>query len=277
MDDLFTENPSLAFIKWDCNAPIYNGHSKYLEQKNIPQSHLYVEYTKGFEDVLKRLRDKYPTVPMMLCSGGGGRSDYSLLQYFTEFWLSDNTDPLERVFMQWNYSYYYPAIAMCNHVTDWSKDKSLKYRIDLASMGKLGFDIRANELSERDMEFARQTVSNYNDFKDVIWHGDMHRLLSPYENDMASLMYMNEEKTEGVMFNYLTNWRYLAETSLRPIKLQGLDKDKTYRLTEVNLYEGTNTPVDNQKVYSGEFLMKVGFNPRVSTWRTSVVIKIEAV
>jgi alpha-galactosidase len=277
VDDLFTENPTLAFIKWDCNAPVFNGHSKYLEREKIPQSHLYVEYSKGLQNVLERIRAKYPTVPMMLCSGGGGRSDYNLLKYFTEFWLSDNTDPLERVFMQWNYSYYYPAIAMCNHVTDWSKDKSLKYRIDVASMGKLGFDIRANELSERDMKFAQQTVRNYNDFKDILWHGEMYRLASPYEDDMASLMYVNEQKTEGVMFNYLTNWRDVADTSLRPIKLQGLDKDKTYKLTEINLYEGTNTPVDHQKVYSGEFLMRVGFNPSVSKYRASVVIKIESV
>jgi alpha-galactosidase len=34
---------------------------------------------------------------MMLCSGGAGRTDYTLFKYFTEFWLSDNTDPLERV------------------------------------------------------------------------------------------------------------------------------------------------------------------------------------
>lgn len=277
VDDLFTENPTLAFIKWDCNAPVFNGHSKYLEREKIPQSHLYVEYSKGLQNVLERIRAKYPTVPMMLCSGGGGRSDYNLLKYFTEFWLSDNTDPLERVFMQWNYSYYYPAIAMCNHVTDWSKDKSLKYRIDVASMGKLGFDIRANELSERDMKFAQQTVRNYNDFKDILWHGEMYRLASPYEDDTASLMYVNEQKTEGVMFNYLTNWRDVADTSLRPIKLQGLDKDKTYKLTEINLYEGTNTPVDHQKVYSGEFLMRVGFNPSVSKYRASVVIKIESV
>lgn len=277
VDDLFTENPTLAFIKWDCNSPVFNGHSIYLERKKIPQSHLYVEYSKGLQSVLERIRTKYPTVPMMLCSGGGGRSDYNLLKYFTEFWLSDNTDPLERVFMQWNYSYYYPAISMCNHVTDWSKDKSLKYRIDVASMGKLGFDIRANELSERDMKFVQQTVRNYNDFKDIVWHGEMYRLVSPYENDMASLMYVNSQKTEGVMFNYLTNWRYLAETSLRPVKLQGLDKDKTYRLTEINLYDGTNTPVDHQNIYSGEFLMKVGFNPMVNSHRTSVVIKIESV
>ena len=275
VDRLFTENPSLAFIKWDCNAPIFNGHSKYLEREEIPQSHLYVEYTRGLDNVLQRVREKYPTVPMMLCSGGGGRSDYSLLHYFTEFWLSDNTDPLERVFMQWDYSYYYPAIAMCNHVTDWSKDISLKYRIDVASMGKLGFDIRANELSDQDMAFTQQTIINYNEFKEIVWHGEMYRLASPYENDIASLMYINKDKTEGVIFNYLTNRRYLAEPSLRPVKLQGLDKEKRYRLTEINLYEGNPTPIDHRKVYTGEFLMNVGFNPSVNSSRSSVVVKIE--
>ena len=275
VDKLFTENPSLAFIKWDCNAPIFNGHSKYLEREKIPQSHLYVEYTRGLDNVLQRMREKYPTVPMMLCSGGGGRSDYSLLQYFTEFWLSDNTDPLERVYMQWNYSYYYPAITMCNHVTNWSKDKSLKYRIDVASMGKLGFDIRANELSDQDMAFAQLTVRNYNEFKNIVWHGEMYRLASPYETDIASLMYLSSDKSEGVIFNYLTNWRYLAEPSLRPVKLQGLDKTKRYRLTEINLYEGTRTPIDNRKIFTGEFLMNVGFNPLISSKRSSVVVKIE--
>ena len=275
VDRLFTENPSLAFIKWDCNAPIFNGHSKYLEREEIPQSHLYIEYTRGLDNILQRVREKYPTVPMMLCSGGGGRSDYSLLHYFTEFWLSDNTDPLERVFMQWDYSYYYPAISMSNHVTDWSKDISLKYRIDVASMGKLGFDIRANELSDQDMAFAQQTIINYNEFKEIVWHGEMYRLASPYENDIASLMYINRDKSEGVIFNYLTNRRYLAEPSLRPVKLQGLDKEKRYRLTEINLYEGNPTPIDHRKVYTGEFLMNVGFNPSVGSSRSSVVVKIE--
>jgi alpha-galactosidase len=213
---------------------------------------------------------------MMLCSGGGGRSDYNLLRYFTEFWLSDNTDPLERIFMQWDYSYYYPAITMCSHVTNWS-NRPLKYRVDVASMGKMGFDIRTNELSERDMAFAKQAVQNYHDYKGVVWHGDLYRLASPYEHDIASLIYVNEAKTEGVMFNYLTNWRYLAEPSLRPVKLQGLDSDKLYRLTEINLYEGANTPITGQKIYSGEFLMNVGFNPLVSSSRSSVVVKVEAV
>ena len=273
IDNLFIENPSLAYIKWDCNAPIHNGHSKYLEKKKIPQSHLYVEYTKGLDNVLQRIREKYPTVPMMLCSGGGGRTDYSLFKYFTEFWLSDNTDPVERIFMQWDYSYHYPAMTMCNHVTSTS-DKSLKYKIDVASMGKLGFDIRVDEMSEEDKKFCRKAVNNYDNFKDIVWHGDLYRLVNPHEKDLASLMFVNDEKTRSVMFNYLTNWRYNADTNLRPIKLEGLDPAKNYRVKEINRY---NQNDKEGEIYSGDFLMTIGINPHVSVWNPSAVILIEAI
>ena len=274
VDNIMKENPEMAFLKWDCNAPIFNGHSEYLSKKKIPQSHLYVEYSKGLLNVLEKVRAKYPQVSMMLCSGGAGRSDYGLLKYFTEFWLSDDTDPLERVFIQWDFSYYYPSITMCNHVTNWS-NKPLKYRIDVASMGKLGFDIRVNELSEDDLAFAKQTVKNYDNFKEIVWHGDMYRLVSPYEADLASLMYVLPDKSRGVMFNYLTNWRYVADAFTRPVKLKGLDPNRNYRIREINLTKNQNSPLDSSRSYSGEFLMKVGFNPQVNLNRSSVVIMIE--
>ncbi len=275
VDELFTKNPSLAFIKWDCNAPIYNGHSKYLERTNQPQSHLYVEYTRGLEKVLKRIRAKYPKVPMMLCSGGGGRSDYNLLQYFTEFWPSDNTDPVDRIFMQWDYSYYYPSLAVCNHVTNWS-NKPIKYRVDVASMGKLGFDIVVDELNKDELEFCKNAIKNYDRFKNIVWHGDMYRLQSPYNHDYASLMYVSENKSSAVMFNYLTNWRY-NKPNHRPIKLQGLDAKRNYKITEVNLYQNQKSSVSENTIYSGDFLMNVGFNPDIHMNRTSVVLEIEAV
>ncbi|CAF2055119.1 unnamed protein product [Rotaria magnacalcarata] len=122
VDRLFTQHQKLAYIKWDCNAVIYNAYSA----TNPHQSHLYVDYVRGLYSVLDRLRKKYPSVSIMLCSGGGGRIDYGVLQYFTEFWPSDNTDGLERIFIQWSYSFFFPAISICNHVTDWGK-QSLKF------------------------------------------------------------------------------------------------------------------------------------------------------
>ncbi len=276
VDNLFTQNPDLAFIKWDCNSVIYNANSEYLKKQGLPQSHLYVDYVHGLYSVLERLRAKYPKVPMMLCSGGGGRADYELLKYFTEFWLSDDTEPIERIFMQWDYSYFYPAIVSDNHVTDWGK-QPLKFRVDVASMGKLGFDIVAGELDEKDLEFAKQAVKNYDDFKDVVWHGDLYRLVNPHENNIASLMYSNTDKSKAIVFNFLVNNRQQIDTSVLPVKLNGLDANKKYEVKEINIYPGSHSPLAEGKIYSGDFLKKVGINPAVSLSRTSVVLEINEV
>lgn len=275
VDNLFIKNPELAFIKWDCNAVIYNAYSAYLNKKGIPQSNLYVDYTKGLYKVLQRIRVKYPKVPMMLCSGGGGRGDYEFLKYFTEFWPSDDTEPLERIFMQWDYSYFFPSITIDNHVTDWGK-QPLKFRVDVASMGKLGFDIVAKNLNKEDRLFCKEAIKNYNSFKDIVWHGDLFRLVNPHENDIASLMYVNLEKTRAIVFNYLVNNRYSITATKRPVVLNGLDPNKKYTVRETNLYPGMETAL-TEKVFTGDFLMKVGFNPNVTLKRTSVVLEINEV
>jgi alpha-galactosidase len=270
VDNLFTKNPALAYIKWDCNAVIYNAHAAKLGN----QSHFYIQYVQGLYNVLKRLRAKYPTVPMMLCSGGGGRVDYAALQYFTEFWPSDNTDPLERIFMQWEYSYFYPAISSSNHVTDWGK-QPIKFRTDVAMMGKMGFDIVVSHLKENDLTFCQEAIKTYNAVKPIIWQGDQFRLQNPLDNSVASVLYLNTQKTAGVIFNYLVNNRYDAG-SLLPIRMKGLDPAKKYTIKELNVYPGTTSTIDGSKVYTGEFLMKVGFNPDVKNGRNSVVLEVKA-
>ena len=274
VDSLFTKNPSLAFIKWDCNAVMYNAYSAYLEKKKLPQTHLYVEYVKGLYSVLKRLRTKYPKVPMMLCSGGGGRTDYEMLKYFTEFWPSDDTEPIERIFQQYDYSYFFPSIAVDCHVTNWGK-QPIKFKVDVASMGKLGFDIVANKLSAEDHQFCTEAVTHYNGFKDIVWHGDMYRLANPHDGDIASVMYVSENKTKAVMFAYLSNTRVGASTR-RPVLLKGLDAARQYSVTETNLYPGTRSSLQQGQTFSGDYLMKIGYNPEVNGRRTSVVLEIKA-
>jgi alpha-galactosidase len=276
VDNLFVKNPELAFIKWDCNAVIYNAYSSYLNKKGLPQSNLYVDYTEGLYKVLQRIRAKYPKVPMMLCSGGGGRGDYELLKYFTEFWPTDDTEPLERIFVQWDYSYFFPSIATDNHVTDWGK-QPLKFRVDVASMGKLGFDIVAGKLDEKDKLFCKQAIANYNSFKDVVWHGAMYRLVNPHENDIAALMYVNPDKSKAIVFNYLVNNRFNLTATKRPVVLNGLNPKKKYTIKEINLYPGQTPSIASDKVYTGDFLMKAGFNPNVNLKRTSVLLEINEV
>ena len=276
-DTLFTKYPDIAYVKWDANSIVYNAYSSYLAAQNKPQSHLYMDYVKGLYQVLERVREKYPTVPIMLCSGGGGRVDYGALQYFTEFWLSDNTAPLDRVFMQWEYSHFYPAIAMCAHVTNWDKQASIKYRTDIASMGKLGFDIVVDELSEKEQEFCQQAVKNYRSFSEVLWQGDLYRLQSPYTHPFASFQFVNESQDRSIMFSYLVKQQFQINYSVEPVLLKGLDPQKKYQIQELNIYPGTSSPIDATQQYSGEYLMKVGVNPDISARRSSVVLEIKEV
>ena len=138
-DRIMAENPEIDYIKWDANMPVSNHGSQYLPKDK--QSHLYIEYHRGFAAVCDRIRAKYPDVTIQACASGGGRANWGVLPWFDEFWVSDNTDALQRVYMQWGTSYFFPAIAMASHISATPnhtvfRTTSIKYRIDVAMSGR---------------------------------------------------------------------------------------------------------------------------------------------
>jgi len=194
---------------------------------------------------------------MMLCSGGGARADYGSLPYFTEFWASDNTDAFERIFIQWGFSNFFPANTIASHVTNWNRSHSLKFRTDVAMMGKLGYDIEVDKMTPDELKFSQQAVQDYKRLSPVIWQGDQFRLRSPYEGNQAALMYVAENQRQAVLFGYNLHTRFLE--TVRPVKLQGLDATRRYRLTEINLMPGQkSTLAANGQTYSGSYLIQVG-------------------
>ncbi|WP_460614468.1 alpha-galactosidase [Hymenobacter seoulensis] len=244
----------VAYVKWDCNRMITNGYSQHLKKN---QSHLYVDYVRGLYKVLSRVRQKYPHVPMMLCSGGGARTDYGGLKYFTEFWTSDNTDALERIYIQWGYSNFFPSNTLASHVTNWNRQQSLKFRTDVAMMGKLGYDIEVEKMTPEELQYSQQAVKDYKRLSEVIWQGDQYRLRSPYEGNQAALMYVAEHKAKAVLYGY--NLRTRFNETVLPVRLQGLDPAKRYRITEISLMPGATSSLPaNSQTYSGDYLMQVG-------------------
>jgi alpha-galactosidase len=255
VDNMMKKNPGIAFIKWDCNRSMTNAYSPFLKEK---QTHLYIEYTRSFYKIMKRIRESYPHLPIMLCSGGGGRTDYEALKYFTEFWPSDNTDGLERIYIQWGYSYFFPANTISAHITNMGK-QSLKFRTDVAMMGKLGYDIRLENFTPQELTFSNEAVKTYKRISDIIWFGDLYRLISPYEENRAVVMYVSEKKDRAILFNYNMNTR--RKDLFSKVTLQGLDSQKKYRLKEINLFPGTRSAQpDDDKVFTGEYLMNIGVN-----------------
>ena len=154
------------------------------------------------------------------------------------------------------------------------KQQSLKFRTDVAMMGKMGYDIRVNNFTADELSFSNEAVKTYKRISDVIWQGDLYRLSDPKKESVAALMYVNAARTSAVVFNYLVNNRY-GQGSVLPVVFKGLDPSKTYTITETNIYPGTSSPINAGVSYSGDFLMTVGFNPQVSAGRNSVVLQVE--
>lgn len=185
--------------------------------------------------------------------------DYEALKYFTEFWCSDNTDPYERLYMQWSISKFFPVKSMGSHVTNWNKRASVKFRTDVCSSCKLGFDIDLKSLSGDEYKFLKQAVANYHRLKPVILDGDQYRLVSPYTTDHCAINYVSKDKQHAVVFAYDLHPRY--REPLSAVKLQGLDSAKNYTVTEINLETGKVSEAPcNGRQYSGDYLMNVGID-----------------
>ena len=262
VDNLMANYPEIAYMKWDTNCGILNYGSHYLPKEK--QSHIYIDYHKGLNNVLERIRAKYPRLVMQACASGGGRVNYGLLPYFNEFWTSDDTDALQRIYMQWGVSGFYPAIAMASHV---SADKNhqtgrrvpLKFRFDVAMSGRLGMEIQPKDMTDKDKDFAARAITGYKRIRPVVQMGDLYRLVSPYDNKgIASLMYATQEKDRAVFFVYKT--AHFLNSIMPNVKMNGVDPRKKYRLMDVTPEKAEKPSKLHNKVISGKILLEEGIS-----------------
>ncbi len=276
VDNLMTNHPEIAYIKWDANASIMNYGSYYLPKDR--QSHLYIEYHKGLNNVLERIRAKYPNLLMQACASGGSRVNYGLLPYFGEFWTSDNTDAYQRIYMQWGVSSFYPAIAMASHVSadrnhQTGRRTPLKFRFDVAMSGRLGMEMQPKDMTEADKEFAKRAIKAYKEIRPIVQHGDLYRLVSPYDKvGFASLMYATPEKDKAVFFAY--RMEYLLNQVTPRVRMTGVAPEKQYKLIEMTPLKADKKNSLDGKIISGKLLMEEGIEIPFSGEYSSVVMQL---
>ena len=255
VDELMNSYPDIDYIKWDANMSIITQGSQYLTKDN--QSHLNIEYHRGFENVCRRIRASYPQLTIQACASGGGRVNYGVLPYFDEFWTSDNTDALQRIYIQWGTSYFFPAIGMGAHISaspnhQTSRSVPLKFRIDVAMSGRLGMEIQPKNMTEEEKALCRNAIAEYKTIRPVVQFGDIYRLLSPYDKQgAASLMYVSPEKDKAVFYWWKTE--HFCNRHLPRVKMAGLAPDKYYKVHELNRIDTEPLKFEG-KSFSGAYL-----------------------
>ena len=175
-DEVIALSPDISYIKWDANRHVDNFGSDYLSKED--QTHFWIEYTKGLYSAYERIRTKHPDVLIQLCSSGGGRLDFGALKYHDEFWASDNTNSLDRIFIQYSTNLFFPAKATAAHVSTTPNHQTgmmapLKFRFDVAMTGRLGMELQPKDLTGDELPFAEQAVKNYKRIRPIVQFGDL--------------------------------------------------------------------------------------------------------
>ena len=255
---LLTENPEIAYIKWDANVPMNNYGSDYLPLSR--QQNIYVDYHKGLEKVLRSIRERFPDVVIQDCASGGGRANYGLLPFFDEYWLSDNNDALQRLKIQYGASMFFPANAMATHIGS-SPDHTtgrripVKFRCDVAMNGRIGLELQPKHMSSDERRQVMTAIADYKQMRQTIQCGEMYRLASPYSEDgFCATQYVGNG--ECVLLVYKTD--NADEGLTARLRLQALQPDGLYVFEEKNIENGKPACSIDGKTYSGEMLMDTG-------------------
>ena len=114
VDRILAENPGISYLKWDANRPLTDPGSPTLGADR--QANYWVDHARATWRLMETVAERHPQQTLMLCASGGGRADLGSLRWFHEVWLSDNTDPADRVRMQWAASHFLPANVVAAHV-----------------------------------------------------------------------------------------------------------------------------------------------------------------
>ncbi len=261
--------PGIAYAKWDCNRYVTQPGSPYLAPDR--QSNLTIDYVRSLYALMAKTAATFPTTELMLCSGGGGRVDYGALRYFHEFWPSDNTDAKTRVTMQWDYSYFFPSLALASHVTHWGK-RPLHFATAVAMSTRFGMDLDLVKLSPEDKAVLGGAISAYQRLRPIIHQGDLYRLERPHGAVRGALNYVDAERSQAVVFVF-----QLQDGEAKPVRPQGLDPARRYTVTEVNPAPGRAPLARQGATLTGADLMRDGLVPTCAKALEACVIALAPV
>ncbi len=246
----FLEEYKVDYIKWDYNRTVAEHISRAYPADR--QGEIYHRLVLGYYSLIGRLTRDYPDIMIEGCASGGGRFDMGTLYYCPQIWCSDESDPAQRIDIQFNTSLGYPLSCIGSHVND-SKMATYSAKAALALFGTYGYEMNPNLLTEGEIAELAATAEIYRDHHNaVIENGTLYHICAPYEGNYMCMQCVSSDKSASVVL-FMNKLKELER--YRFIRLKGLSAKKRYR----NTLDGA--------VHTGDYYMNVGLNIS-DTWLT---------
>ncbi len=270
LDKILTDH-NITFIKWDMNR--YASEIGWPGESPARQRELRIRYINNLYEIFRTLRENHPDVVFEGCSGGGGRVDTGILAVTDQTWTSDNSDPGDRLHIQYGYSYAFPAKSMVSWVTDSSwhgADIPLRFRFHVSMAANLGIGSNLKKWDDSDRETARRLISLYKDIRHIVQLGDQYRLRDPYNENRMAVQFVSRDSSESAVFAFQTletiPMATKGSSTNDRLVLHGLDPDAVYAVN--------NTVTGKTDELTGEILMASGIDVPLKGNYTSTIVVI---
>lgn len=220
----------ISYIKWDMNRSITECYSKAWPADQ--QGEIYHRYILGVYDLYERLISEFPQVLFESCASGGGRFDPGMLYYAPQGWISDDSDAIERLKIQYGTSMCYPISSMGTHVSvipnhQVYRNTPLHTRANVAYFGTFGYELDLNKLSDEEVEEVKAQIAFMKNYREVLQFGTFYRLKSPFEGNETAWMVVSEDQKTAIVGWYrvlnCVNGRYTR------LRLEGLNPNYCYQ------------------------------------------------
>ena len=226
------KNANISYVKWDMNRSLAAVYSAKLDANSMGEFHY--RYVLGLYELLDELTTEFPDVLFEGCSGGGGRYDLGMLYYHPQIWLSDDTDPIERLKIQYGSSFAYPIGSAGAHVSASPNHQTMRRtpfetRATVAMAGTFGYELDLNKISDKEQEMVKSQVNDYLKYDELVHEGDYYRLTSPYDsNRVCAWQTVSKDKSFGLLSAVVQSLE--ANESNIYVYPRGLDETAVYEI-----------------------------------------------
>ncbi len=220
------EEYDVDYLKWDHNRDLTDA-----THDGVPA---VAGQTRAFYRLLDEIRAARPGLEIESCASGGGRVDAEVLARTDRIWPSDTIDSLERQHLQRWTSLLVPPELMGSHVGGpvahtTGRSHPLGYRAATALLYSFGIEWDLTGLDDATLEELTRWLALHKRVRPLVARG---ALVHPDHPDPAVMVTGLVAQDRSEAWYVVSTVASTATQHPAPLRLTGLDPDRSYRLTD---------------------------------------------